>query len=251
MGHVLMKRGALTGNTSFPDMGARLGEYFVAHVYENRSDVITDRHSALFYSESILGIPCVCWLARVTGKRAHLDLVCRLAETAIEKTQRADGLWHHFHSLHDGAKGACWSRAQLWPLVAMTESLEAMGPQAPEGEAMRAAICRTFAALAGVQDAERGVWHLVVDEPDSRIESTATAGILYCHDRLREMGVLDDRYAAMTDRALSGLKRLYYRGGLAASCRGTACGDINFYRARPQGYQLRTHLPAALAARMT
>ena len=92
---------------------------------------------------------------------------------------------------------------------------------------------------------------LVTDEAASRVESSAAAGILYCHDRLREMDVLDDRYEGMTERALVGLKRLYYRGGLAASCRGTACGDINYYRSRPQGYQSHTHLLAALARRVS
>jgi len=37
-------------------------------------------------------------------------------------------------------------------------------------------------------------------------------------------------------RAFAGLKRLHYRGGLAASCRGTATGAAEYYRTRPLGY---------------
>jgi unsaturated rhamnogalacturonyl hydrolase len=191
----------------------------------------------------------LCWLTRVTGDPKPLKTACRMARIVVELTQRPDGLWHHFHSYANGSKGSCWSRAQLWPTVAMTESLAALGADAPELAFMRESVRRTFDALARFQDPEWRLWHLVADEPDSRIESSAAAGLVYCHDRLREMNVLDDRYEAMCAHALRGLKRLYDRGGLCATCRGTACGDANFYRSRPQGYQLRTHLPAVLAQR--
>ena len=62
--------------------------------------------------------------------------------------------------------------------------------------------------------------------------------------------MLDDRYAAMADRAFTGLKRLYHRTGLAASCRGTACGDLNYYRTRPQGFANTSLFPASLGSRV-
>jgi rhamnogalacturonyl hydrolase YesR len=250
MGHLLMKFGTLTGDKTLIGNGIRLAKYYVSQVFERRNGTWMDRRSWIVYSESLHGVPAMYWLTRHTGEQSYADTATELVQTAIERTQRADGLWHHFKSLKDGSLGACWSRGQLWPVAAMTHALEALGPQAPAGEFMRRSVRRTFAALEKCQDPDWGLWHLVADEPESRIESSATAGLLYCHDRLREMGVLDDRYEAMTHRALVGLKRLYYRGGLGASCRGTACGDRNYYRSRPQGYQLRTHLPAALAARV-
>jgi len=251
MGHLLMKFGTLTGDRSFIENGIRLATYYAENVFERRNGTLMDRRSYLVYSESLHGVPAMYWLTRHTGQQAYADTATELVKTAIERTQRADGLWHHFQSLKDGSLGACWSRAQLWPVMAMTQALEAIGPQSPAGEFMRRSVRRTFAALERFQDPDWGLWRLVTDEMDSRVESSAAAGLLYCHDRLREMDVLDDRYEAMTNLALTGLKRLYYRGGLAASCRGTACGDVNFYRSRPQGYQLRTHLPAVLAARVT
>jgi len=251
MGHVLMKRGTENGDKSLIDTGVRLAKYYAEYVFEKRGDTTIDRRGVLFYNgESLQGVPALYWLSRHTGNRSYAEIADRLVRTAISKTQRADGLWHHWVDLRNDDKGACWSRAQLWPMVAMTEALFALDCKAASAEPMRASIQRTFAALAKFQDPDWGLWRLVADEHDSRIESSAAAGILYCHDRLREMGVLDDRYREMTDRAFLGLKRLYYQGGLAACCRGTACGDINYYRSRPQGYQQRTHFPAVVATRL-
>ena len=60
--------------------------------------------------------------------------------------------------------------------------------------------------------------------------------LLYCHDRLRELGAVDGRRDALFARAFAGLKRLHDRGGLSASCRGTATGVAEYYRTRPLGY---------------
>jgi rhamnogalacturonyl hydrolase YesR len=250
MGHVLMKRGAQTGDHSFIETGAELAWYFAEHVFEQRGGTILDRRGVLWYNgESIQGLPALYWLAPCTGQRSYAELANRLTRTAIEKTQRPDGLWHHWVNLTNGTKGSCWSRAQMWPILFFTESLEALDPKSESAQRIHDSSRKTFEALRTVQDPDWGLWHLLADEPDSRIESSATAGILYCHDRLREMGVLDDRYEEMCHRAFVGLKRLYYRGGLGACCRGTACGDANYYRSRPQGYNNRTLYLAALATR--
>lgn len=250
MGHALMKRAAQVGRREFTETGVRLARYFVENVFASRNGVMMDRRGWLFYNgESIQGLPALYWLARCTGQRSHADIADKLADRAILRTQRPDGLWHHWISLRDGSQGACWSRAQMWPILFFTESLEALDLASDSARRMIASIQRTFEGLARTQDREWGLWHLVADESSSRIESSAAAGIVYCHDRLREMGVLDDRYVELANRAVIGLKRLYYRGGLGASCRGTACGDANYYRSRPQGYNNRTLFLAALATR--
>ncbi|MBI4024118.1 MAG: glycoside hydrolase family 88 protein [Verrucomicrobia bacterium] len=112
-----------------------------------------------------------------------------------------------------------------------------------------AEIAETFDALQRFQDRDRGLWHLVIDEPGTRVESSANGAFIYCHDRLREMGMIAPKHGEMIERAFTGLKRLYYRGGLAATCRGTGMGVPEYYRPRPMGYYGNSLFNAAMAPR--
>lgn len=248
MGQILMKRGSETGEKEFVHTGIRLARYYTENVFETRGDKIIDRRGFLLYNgEALTGLPSLFWLTRCTGESAHAELAGRLVREVCQETQRSDGLWHHWKDLLGGRQGLPWSRAQMWPMLFFCEALEAAAPASEAAQLMRTSIQQTFAALSRTQDPEWGLWHLIVDEPESRIESSAAANILYCHDHLRQMGILDSRYDEMAERALRGLKRLYYRGGLGASCRGTACGVPNYYRSRPMGYYNSGLFPAALA----
>jgi rhamnogalacturonyl hydrolase YesR len=145
-----------------------------------------------------------------------------------------------------------WSRDTQWPVLIMTQTIEALPGDSALAEQMRDRLRRTYAALERHQNRQRGLWRLVMDEPDTRLESSATATLTYCHDRLRELGVLDDRYVPMIERAFLGLKTVYYAGGLGATCRGTAFGTPEYYWTRPMGwYDNGTVFPAATGQRLS
>ena len=202
----------------------------------------------LYSGVGMMWVAPLLWLSKCTGERRHAEFAERFLRHICAATHADNGLWHHWKNLSSGEKGAFWSRMQMWPMFVMTECLEAIEPDSSLAEFLRAEIRKTLAGMERVQD-EAGMWHLVADEPDSRIESTVGQHAIYAIDRLREMGVIDNRYAEMADRAFAGLKRLYYRTGLAASCRGTACGDLNYYRTRPQGFANTSVFPASLGPR--
>jgi hypothetical protein len=67
---------------------------------------------------------------------------------------------------------------------------------------------------------------------------------------LRRMGVASDDDNALFDRAFVGMKRLYYRGGVASNCRGTATGVDTYYRTRPMGYYDCSLFAATMAPRL-
>jgi len=58
---------------------------------------------------------------------------------------------------------------------------------------------------------------------------------------------LDQSYSL--ERAFEGIKRLYYRGGTAAACRGTGSGPPQYYRTRPMGYFEMSLFNGAMAPR--
>ncbi len=246
LGELLMAHGERAGDAAMTRSGFDLVRYFVDRAGEVQG-AVSSRYMRLLWSESLMPVPSFYWAARMSGEKKYAQLADKLVRTVTEKNQRPDGLWHHW-SNGRGGRGACWSRGCGWPVLAMTRALAAVEPGGASAAYMRAAVTRTFRGLARHQD-PRGIWHLVVDEPETRLESSAAALLIYGSDRLGQSGGGSARRDTAVERAFTGLKRLYYRGGLAASCRGTATGTADYYRTRPLGYFDLGLFPAALAAR--
>ena len=247
MGEVLMRFGAEEKVPEFVESGLGLVRSFVERAGQI-DGVLSSAYMRLFWSETLMPVPALYWASRVSGEQRFAALADRMVRAVTASNQRADGLWHHWTDKR-GRKGACWSRGSSWPALAMTRALAAAGADSEAARFMRATLARTEAGLARYQDGG-GLWRLVVDEPATRLETSAASALLYCHDRLRELSAVDGRRDAGFERAFAGLKRLHYRGGLAASCRGTATGAAEYYRTRPLGYYDLGLFAAALAPRL-
>jgi rhamnogalacturonyl hydrolase YesR len=131
----------------------------------------------------------------------------------------------------------------------MTRSLPAVDSSSEIAEFMRDEIAKTYAGLERFQDPEKGLWHLVMDEALTPVETSASGAIIYCYERLHEWGMIERKHDAMIERAFAGMKRLYYRGGFAGCCRGTGFGVPHYYRSRPMGYFNSSLGLAAMATR--
>jgi rhamnogalacturonyl hydrolase YesR len=247
MGCLLIERGTELKNRSFVDAGVELVRFFIDHSAWIEGALV-EKWQRYIWSESMMHGFALHALARQTGDRTLRKAADATVRKVIEATQHASGLWHHWADAR-GHKGALWSRASQWPLLWMTQSLYFVEPDSESADMMHRAIRRTFDGLAKHLDRSRGIWHLVVDEPATRLESTATSAFVYCYDRLRELDRVDRRHQAMLDLAFEGLKRLYYRGGTAAVCRGTASGPPQYYRTRPIGYSDMNLFTGTLAPR--
>ena len=251
MGWLLLDRGYATGNTRFQDAGARLMRQFV-DLGLVEDGVLRARYMHRFWCESVLPAPGLYWLARYTGDSSYAALGDALFRHGMRHNARPDGLWHHWSDSRGGSgpTGACWSRGVYWVLLSLVQSLRAVDPASESAALLRAECGRIFSGLAVHQDAAWGLWHLVVDEPETRIESTGSFGAVYSYDRLREMDAIDTRHGEMIDRAFVGLKRLYHAGGVGAACRGTATGVPEYYRTRQLGFYETGLYPATFAPRL-
>jgi unsaturated rhamnogalacturonyl hydrolase len=95
---------------------------------------------------------------------------------------RKTGLWFHgwtFAGRHHFAN-ALWARGNCWVTIAVPEFIELL--DLPAGDALRDFLLETLLqqvrALVKHQDAS-GLWHTLIDDPDSYLEASATAGFAY------------------------------------------------------------------------
>ena len=248
IGSLLMRYGHDTGNNQLAAAGVELARAWFEQT-PVRDGVLRPRIPGYLWTEDGNALPGLFWLSRLTDDPEPARRAARFYDCLTERNQRPDGLWHHWSS-DGGSRGAAWSRAQQWAILGATESLHALPETDPCAQRLAATIAQTLAGLVRHQDPDTGLWHLVIDEPATRLESSATAGFLYCHDRLRALGRIDDVLDEAFDRAFLGLKTRWYRGGLAGNCRGTASGIPDYYRTRPLGYYAASLYPAAFSERM-
>jgi len=148
---------------------------------------------------------------------------------------RQTGLWFHgwtFDGHHNFAQ-ARWARGNSWLTIAIPEFLELV--DLPENNATRRYLLQVLesqvSALAKCQD-DSGLWHTLLDDPHSYLESSATAGFAYGILKAVRKRYIDASYAPVAEKAIQGvIKHINPAGELTQTSFGTAMGsDLEFYR---------------------
>ncbi|WP_413731359.1 glycoside hydrolase family 88/105 protein [Sodalis sp. RH20] len=151
---------------------------------------------------------------------------------------RETGLWFHgwsFAGRHNFAR-ARWARGNSWLTVAIPEFIELL--DLPEKDPTRRYLLEVLTsqidALGKCQD-ESGLWHTLLDEPQSYLESSATAGFAYGILKALRKRYIDPRYRAMAENAVRGvIGRINQDGELTDVSFGTAMGsELEYYRQIP------------------
>ncbi|CAM3754403.1 glycoside hydrolase family 88 protein [Rahnella bruchi] len=148
---------------------------------------------------------------------------------------RETGLWFHgwtFDGHHNFAQ-ARWARGNSWLTIAIPEFLELV--DLPENNATRRYLLQVLesqvSALAKCQD-DSGLWHTLLDDPHSYLESSATAGFAYGILKAVRKRYIDASYAPVAEKAIQGvIKHINPAGELTQTSFGTAMGNnLDFYR---------------------
>lgn len=110
-------------------------------------------------------------------------------------TDRKSGLWFHgwtFDGSHNFS-GALWGRGNGWVTIAIPEFLSIVDCEPGIRKYLIETLNRQIEALEKFQDPE-GMWHTLIDDPTSYLESSATCGISYGILRAVNMGLADVKY---------------------------------------------------------
>ncbi|ELY4670751.1 glycoside hydrolase family 105 protein [Cronobacter muytjensii] len=151
---------------------------------------------------------------------------------------RETGLWFHgwnYEGHHNFAK-ARWARGNSWLTIVIPDFLELM--DWPENHPVRRYLIQVLesqaAALARCQD-DSGLWHTLLDDPNSYLEASATAGFAYGLLKAVRKRYISKEYAAIAEEAIKGVvANVSPQGELLQVSFGTGMGsDLEFYRQIP------------------
>ena len=177
-------------------------------------------------------------MGRILGEQKYIDeaeyqFLLHVKYLADKKT----GLWYHGWTFEErnNFAGAFWGRGNCWITAAIPEYLEI----ADCDESVRRYLTEALRAQARSLEkyqAENGMWHTLIDDPDSYVESSATCGFAYGLLKGVHMGLLDGAYEAVALKPLEQI--LAYTDGegiLQQVSYGTPMGreDKNFYKEIP------------------
>ncbi len=147
------------------------------------------------------------------------------------------GLWYHgwtFNGCHNFA-GAFWGRGNCWVTIAIPEFLS-MADCSPDVRAkLNDILLRQVTSLVRCQN-ENGMWHTLIDDPTSYVESSATCGFGYGILRAVHMGLIEAGFEAAARKALTPILDLIGEDGVVQQVSyGTPMGreSRDFYRQIP------------------
>lgn len=147
------------------------------------------------------------------------------------------GLWYHgwtFNGRHNFAN-AFWARGNSWITVAIPELFELVPSLAEKDRRFLANVLASQVRSLRRFQRDDGMFHTLLDDPNSPVETSATAGIAYGILRGIEAGILDADNRVIADKALGAvLRHIDAEGVVHGVSDGTPMGhDLDFYRRIP------------------
>lgn len=192
----------------------------------------------LWLDDLYMSVPGLAQMGALTGERRYYDDAVRQILQFSQRMFVADkGLY--MHSWVEGMEphpAFHWGRANGWAVVAMVELLDVLPADHPGRAAVLAQLKRHVAGLAKVQSGT-GLWHQLLDRPDSYLETSASAMYAYAIARAVNRGWIDRRaYAPVALLAWQGVStKVSAAGEVEDVCVGTGVGfDPAFYYYRPR-----------------
>lgn len=218
----------LSGHLVFGELAERTGKRKYLELASLAADLGFDdggemKASMPFHSEMsdavFMGTPILVQCGRLTGNRSYFNMAARHLEFMLKLNLREDGL--HQHSPLDPAHTA-WGRGNGFPALGLALCLTDL-PRENEHRARFLEVYRNHMAAMKKHQDEMGMWHQVVDRPESYREFTVTCMTTFAMTRgLRNGWLKKEEYEPVVRRAWEAIKtRIGNDGQLVDVCTGT------------------------------
>ena len=167
---------------------------------------------------------------RATGDKVYLDRAALEMVAYLDKLQKPNGLFYHGPDFP-----FFWGRGNGWVAGGMAELLGELPANHPKRARIMEGYLKMMASLLKYQDAE-GLWHQLIDHPESYQESSSTAMFTFAMITGVKKGWLkDEAYAQAARKGWLGVNKFIDKDGLVDKvCVGTGqTNSLDFYLNRP------------------
>ncbi len=143
-------------------------------------------------------------------------------------------MYHNWYSSTQRHGVACWGRANGWAILAQCDLLDHLPPNHPQRDTLLFLFRRHIEGVLGYQDSS-GLWHQLIDKPDSFLETSCSAIFTYALLHGVRLNYLPQKYLSAAQRGWQGLvRRVRPDGKIEGICTGTGIyDDLQEYYRRP------------------
>jgi rhamnogalacturonyl hydrolase YesR len=195
------------------------------------------RKMTLWADDLYMSVPFIARMGKVTGDSKYFDFAIQ----QVEKFNRyiydsTTGLYFHAYYNDENTRGvARWGRCNGWVALAQTELLNNLPANHPKRAELIKLLLRQIIGFSRFQDTS-GMWHQVLDKPNSYEESSVTAMYVYTVARAVNQGWISPRYLSIAQIGWNALaKKVTPDGQVPDICIGTSVEeDILYYYNRPR-----------------
>jgi len=195
------------------------------------------RKMTLWADDLYMSVPYLARMGKMTGDNSYLDFAVRQVESFNRYIyDTASGLYFHVFYNDENTNGvAHWGRCNGWIALAQSALLDQLPANHPKREHLRKMLLRQIIGFSRYQDTS-GMWHQVLDKPDSYLESSVTAMFIYTVAHAVNKGWISPHYLSIALNGWEGLaKKVTADGELTDICIGTNVEEnIRFYYNRPR-----------------
>lgn len=224
----MMLECAKPGDAAVRKLADAIGEYMLHEQPRTSEGAYCRRDDTIWADDMYMSGPFLCRYSELTGSMEGMNACANQLLQYKDLLFMPDKqIMSHMRCLRNGKSNRIpWSRGNGWVLFTLSELLQKL----PVGHEKRPALLLFFRELSAgymkLQDAS-GLWHQILDEPGTYLESSATAMFICAFSRgLRngwyDVAVLDEVRSAV-ERAWKGLceQAIDRDGNLYGVCRGS------------------------------
>jgi unsaturated rhamnogalacturonyl hydrolase len=233
---------ARTGRAEYLDYARKIIDAFETTAARTPDGALVPHPPAMevWVDVSYFTAPAMARYGALRGDRAKMEWAAtQILAHYDHLLDAATGLLWHVAYVEKKSHSQClWARGNSWFSIASADVLRTLDPQVPAGnlreklDTIESAVARQLNAIVALQDAS-GLWHTVIDRPDSYLEASSAAGFacaLGLALRYRYRGLDVSRAQVAYGRALEAIcAKINVDGDFTCVSQQTPPGDFDFY----------------------
>jgi unsaturated rhamnogalacturonyl hydrolase len=195
------------------------------------------RPMTLWADDLYMSVPFLARMGKTTGDQTWFDFAIRQVEAFNHYIyDSTTGLYFHAFYNDEHLNGvARWGRCNGWVALAQTALLDALPADHPKRAELQKFLLRQIVGFSRYQDTT-GLWHQLLDKPDSYLESSVSAMFVYTVAHAVNKGWISPHYLTIAWDGWKGLAgEVTTDGQLKDVCIGTNIEEnIHYYYTRPR-----------------
>ena len=187
----------------------------------------------LWSDDLYMSISFLSRMGKLTGDNKFFDdaalQVVNFHKYVFDET--AGLMKHCWYSDIDRSGVAFWGRANGWALLAQVDLLDRLPAHHPKRAVLVALLRQHILGIAQYQDAE-GLWHQLLDKPDSYLETSCSAMFTYAIARSVNKGYIEPSNRYIARKGWQGvMTKIRPDGAIEGVCAGTSVSDnlVDYY----------------------